>query len=95
MIEEKLGCVFIRPNPDAPDFDIYRLINQVHMHIKQSTIKSTRNSLIDDLSKELSEAVLEFKSKYKEVKAKLIKNTVKNVLPNYKEWKSQNRKYGQ
>ena len=95
MIEEKLGCVFIRTNPDAPDFDIYRLINQVHLHIKQSTVKSTRNSLIDDLSKELSEAAIEFKSKYKEVKAKLIKNIVKNVLSNYKKCKLQNRKYGQ
>ena len=54
------------------------------MHIDQVTIKSTRNLLIDDLSRELLEAVIGLKSKYKEVKAKLIKNIVKNVLPEYK-----------
>ena len=76
----------IRTNPDAPDFNIYRLINQIRMHIDQVTIKSTRNLLIDDLSRELLEALLELKSKYKEVKVKLIKNIVKNVLPEYKKW---------
>ena len=49
MIEKKLGCKIIRINPDAADFIIYRLINQVCMHIKQSTKKS----LTDDLSKKL------------------------------------------
>ena len=49
----------IRPDPDAADFNIYRLMNDVHMHIKQSTIKSTKNSLIDDLAKDLWEAAIE------------------------------------
>ena len=35
MIEEKLGCKIIRTNQDAAVFNIYRLINQVYMHIKQ------------------------------------------------------------
>ena len=74
----------IRTNPDAPDFNIYRLINQIRMHIDQVTIESTRNLLIDDLSRELLETLLELKSKYKEAKVKLIKNIVKNVLPEYK-----------
>ena len=34
-------------------------MNDVHMHIKQSTIKSTKNSLIDDLAKDLWEAAIE------------------------------------
>ena len=65
MTEEKLGCKIIRTDPDAADFNIYRLINQVPIHIKQSTIKSTRNSLIDDLSRELLEALIELKSNTK------------------------------
>ena len=73
MIKEKIGCKPIRTDPDAADFNIYRIINQVRMSIKQSTIKLTRNSLIDDLSRELLEAVIELKSKYKEVKPNLIK----------------------
>ena len=73
MIEEQVGCKIIRTDPDAADFNIYRIIYQVRMSIKQSTIKLTRNSLIDDLSRELLEAVIELKSKYKEVKPNLIK----------------------
>ena len=46
----------------------------------------TRNSLIDYLSRELLEAAIELKLKYKEIKAKLIKNTVNNALPGYKKW---------
>ena len=42
MIEEKRGCKFIRINPDAAEFNINRAINQVYMHTKQLTIKSTK-----------------------------------------------------
>ena len=42
--------------------------------------------MIDYLSRELLEAVIELKLKYKEIKAKLIKNTVNNALPGYKKW---------
>ena len=42
MIEEKRGCKLIRINPDAADFNINRVINQVYMHMKQLTIKSTK-----------------------------------------------------
>ena len=49
MIEKKLGCKIIRINPDATDFNIYKMINQIRMHIKQSNKKS----IIDDLSKRL------------------------------------------
>ena len=61
IIKEKLDCRTIRTDPDASDFNIDRLINDVRMHIKQSTIKLTENSLIDDLSKELLEATTELK----------------------------------
>ena len=54
-IEKKNGCKIIRINTD---FNIYRLINQIRMHIKQSTKKS----LTDNLSKRL--LVLEFKSNH-------------------------------
>ena len=49
MIEEQRDCKIIRTDPDVVDFNIYRLINQVRMNIKQSTIKLTKTSLIDDL----------------------------------------------
>ena len=65
MIEKKSGSTFIRINPDAADFNINKVINQVvYMHIKQLTIKSTKNSLIDDLSRTLLEAAIGLKLKY-------------------------------
>ena len=46
MIEEKPGCKTITTDPDAADFNIYRL------NIEQSAIKTTKNSLINDLWKQ-------------------------------------------
>ena len=57
-IEKELGCVFIRINPDEKNFNIFKEINKIHRHIK----KSTKKSLIDDLSKRLLES--EFKSNH-------------------------------
>ena len=38
-IEQKLSCKFIRIDPDKDDFDIFRAINEIFRHIKQSTKK--------------------------------------------------------
>ena len=50
-LERELDCVFIRINPDEKDFSIFKEINKIQRHIK----KSTKKSLIDDLSKTLLE----------------------------------------
>ena len=50
-LERELNCVFIRINPDEKDFNIFKEINKIHRHTK----KSTKKSLIDDLSKRLLE----------------------------------------
>ena len=55
---ESHGITIIRTNPDDADFDINRLINRIYTHI----IKSTKKSLIGDLSKRFLE--LEFKSNH-------------------------------
>ena len=44
-LQRELNCVFIRINPDAVDFNIYREINKIHRHI----IKSSKKSLIDKI----------------------------------------------
>ena len=71
--------------PDAADFDMNRLINQIYKliaeSIKNQTRVSTKKSLIDDISKRLLE--LEIKSNYS-IKSKCLKWVVKNILPNYK-----------
>ena len=62
-----------------------RLINQIYMQnfisTKKQIEKSTKKSLIDDLSKQLLR--LEFKSN-NSIKSKCLKWIVKRILPEYK-----------
>ena len=44
-LERELNCVFIRINPDAVDFNIFKEINKIHRHIK----KSFKKFLIDKI----------------------------------------------
>ena len=37
--EQELVCKFVRIDPDKEDFDIFRAINEIFRHIKQSTKK--------------------------------------------------------
>ena len=58
MLEKEIDCLFIRINPDGKNFNIFKKINKIHRHI----IKSTKKSLIDDLSKRVIE--VQFKSNH-------------------------------
>ena len=69
-LEKELDSVFIRINPDEKNLNIFKEINKIHRHIKKSTEKSTKKSLIDDLSKRLLE--LQFKSNHS-IKSKCLK----------------------
>ena len=40
-LERELHCVFIRIDPDAVDFDIFKETNKIHRHINQSTKQET------------------------------------------------------
>ena len=44
LIIENHGITIIRTNPDAADFDINRLINQIYTHIIESTKKQIKLS---------------------------------------------------
>ena len=39
-IEQKLGCQFIRIDPDKEDFGIFKTVNEIFRHLKQSTKKN-------------------------------------------------------
>ena len=80
-LEKELNYVFIRINPDEKNFNIFKEINKIHRHIK----KSTKKSLIDDLSKRLLE--LEFKSNHS-IKSKCLKWVVKKILSAAKDMKN-------
>ena len=59
------------------------------MKKENKELKKDKESLIDDLSKTLLE--LEFKSNHS-IKSKCLKWTFRKILPNYKEWKTYNKK---
>ena len=44
-IEQELGCKFIRIDPDKEDFDIFRAINEIFGHMKQSTKKTITDKI--------------------------------------------------
>ena len=69
-LERELSCVFIRINPDAIDFNIFK---EIHRHIK----KSSKKSLIDKISKKLLE--LEFVKNHS-IKSKCLKQIVEYFL---------------
>ena len=47
-IEQELDFKFIRIDPDKEDFDIFRAINEIFRHIKQSTEKTLINNYYYD-----------------------------------------------
>ena len=73
-LEREPNCVFIRINPDAVDFNIFREINKIHRHTK----KSPKKSLIGKISERLLE--LEFVPDHS-IKSKCLKWIVRKILP--------------
>ena len=57
-IEKELDCVFLRINPDEENFNTFRVLNKIQIHIK----KSTKKSFIDKILKRLLE--LEYRSSH-------------------------------
>ena len=43
-IEQELGCQFIRTDPDKEHFDIFKAIDEIFRHIKQSSSQLSKNS---------------------------------------------------
>ena len=82
---ENFCYYLIRIDPDKKDFNDYEEFGRASAYItesiKKQTGKSTKNSLINDLSKRL--LGLEFKSNHS-LKSKCLKWIVKKMLPKYK-----------
>ena len=77
-LEKELACVFIRINPDAADFNIFKEINKIHRHINKLTKQQAKESIIDNLSQRLQE--IEFVKNHS-IKSKSLKWVVKKILP--------------
>ena len=80
-LKEYLGSKFIRIKSDEKDFDIYDGFKKILTFISRFKQKQTKESLIDHLSKNLSELKL---AQHKAIKSECLKWIVKNILPDYK-----------
>ena len=82
-LEEHLKCTFFRINPDKVNFVIFLELGKIESYISESnkkiTEESTKNSLIDDLSKRLLELTYE---KHNSIKLKCVKLIVKKNTTN-------------
>ena len=94
-LEEHLKCTFIRINPDEKDFSAYDGLGRIQTFIdklkdeeleklkdKIKELKKDKESLIDKISKRLSE--LKFKNN-PSIKMKCLKFVVEKILPDHKE----------
>ena len=100
-LEKKLNCVFIRINPDEKDFNIFKEINQIYRHISQSKEESKTKEQENKI-KEKENKIKKQKSKFANelltyvsnisIPLKPIKYFVKKYFPNYKKWKTCDRK---
>ena len=90
LMIESHGITIIRTNPDAADFDMNRLINQIYKHISQSNkeklekekeveIKEQENKIKEQKS-EFAKELLSYLSSIS-MPVKLIKYFVKKILP--------------
>ena len=77
-LERELDCAFIRINPDAADFNIFKEIKKIHRHINKLPKQQTKDSIIDNLSQRLQEIVF---VKIHSIKSKCLKWIVKKILP--------------
>ena len=48
-MEQKLGCEYIRIDPDKEGFDIFKAINEIFRYIKQSSNQLTKKTLINKI----------------------------------------------
>ena len=69
-LELELSCVFISINPDAEDFNIFKVVNKIHRHINQLTKQQTIKSIIDNLLKRLLELEFEY---HNQIRTKVLK----------------------
>ena len=77
LMIESHGITIIRTNPDAADFDMNRLINQIYKHIAESNKEKSEKQKLE---------------KEKEVEIKKLKNKLKQLKAQIKELKMKNKK---
>ena len=78
LMIESHEITIIRTNPDAADFDMNKLINQIHMHISQSNKEKLEKEKNVEIKK-LKNKIKKQENKIKEQKSKFAKELLSYV----------------
>ena len=72
-------------NPNDPEFDIFTFLGKINLYISKLRKKKAANEMISKITDDFEKIVAV-------TKLKELKQYAKNILPNYKKWKTQNQK---
>ena len=76
-------------NPNDPNFDLFKFLGKIHLHISKLHGKNAANKVNNKAINKIAE---DFEKIVAMTKLKELKQYTKNILPNYKKWKRRNQK---
>ena len=72
-------------NPNDPNFDLFKFLGEIILYISKLREENAVNGVINKITEDFEKIVAVTKSKE-------LKRYAKNILPNYKKWKTHNQK---
>ena len=82
---KKPNFKIFRCNPNDPNFDFFKFVDEINLHISKLREKKVVNGVINKITEDFEKIVAVTKSKE-------LKRYVKIILPNYKKCKTYNQK---
>ena len=76
-------------NPNDPNFDLFKFLGEINLHISTLREENAENKGNNELINKVDE---DFQKIVTVTKLKELKRYAKNILPNYKKWKTHNQK---
>ena len=79
---------FLWCNPNDPNFDIFKFLGEINLHISKLYEKNAENKANNKVINKIAE---DFEKIIAVIKLKELKRYAKNILQNYKKWKTHNQ----
>ena len=76
-------------NPNDPNFDLFKFLGEINLHMSKLREENAENKGSNKVINKIAE---DFEKIVAVTKLKELKRYAKNILPNYKKWKTQNQK---
>ena len=76
-------------NPHDPNFNLFKFLGEINLHISELRKKNAANKANNKAIKKITD---DFEKIVAVTKLKELKPYAKNILPNYKKWKTNNKK---